>query len=235
VDYTTTNSSSPTTTKPEPDIYWKAKFKDEGIVKILPEAPLWGVEKELCRRDKQMWDAVKRPPPTGMPKSSTKPKRNKPVRPVSGEFNSGRLHVGGRRGSFIDTSNEKYAARRSTGGGLEKNELRIRPRSKSRPRSVEFERESVIREEMPHRGQKDKTWWEGVAEGIGMKSVEVDRREEKREERREKENIRFEDEGYGTREKERDTVRGSRIKDERRSSKVYDGVNRSPRRSSMRV
>jgi hypothetical protein len=111
------------------------------------------------------------------------------------------------------------------GAGLEKSEMRTRARSKSRPRSVEFERESVVRDEMPHKRQKDKAWWEGMAEGMGMKAVEPDKRE--------KDNFRFEDEGYVTREK--DTGRGPRYRDERRSSKVEYGGMRSPRRSSMRV
>jgi osmotically-inducible protein OsmY len=140
-------------------------------------------------------------------------------------MNNGRLHVGGRRGSFIDTTAEKQHGRRSTGTGLgmEKSEMRSRARSKSRARSVEYERESVLRGEMPHRRQKDKAWWEGMAEGMGMKSGDADRRE--------KDNIRFEDEGYVT----RDTGRSPKFKDDRRSSRVDNGGTRSPRRSSMRV
>lgn len=36
-------------------------------------------------------------------------------------------------------------------------------RSKSRARSASFdERESEIRESMPHRREKDRAWWEGM-------------------------------------------------------------------------
>lgn len=218
VDYSTSHSNphtTPATTKPEPDIYWKYKFKDGDAVKIMPEAPLWGVEKELCRRDKETWEMVKRPPATGT-SSSSKPKRRKSVRPASADMSGGRgaNGGGGTRRSFVDDGHG-HATRRSV---AEKSEFRgSRARSKSRARSLEFERESVIRGEMPHRRQKDKAWWEGVAEGMGMRSGDADRME--------KENGRW---GDGERDRDR-YVEG------RRGSRVGNDGVRSPRRSSMRV
>lgn len=44
-------------------------------------------------------------------------------------------------------------------------EKRAKPgRDRSRARSVEFDRETDIRESMPHRREKDKTWWEDKRE-----------------------------------------------------------------------
>lgn len=135
-----------TTRSADPDIHWRLKVRDSDAVKILPEAPLWGVELELCRRDPRTYDYVRRPPATGAAAS----KRRKSARPSSAD-------MGPARRSFAD---EGRGERRSSARVLQKKE---RVRSRSRPRSAEVldERESVLRENMPHRREKDRAWWEG--------------------------------------------------------------------------
>lgn len=184
-------------------------------MKILPEAPLWGIEKELCRRDPDTYDYVMRPPATGVKKPSRK------ARPGSaaGEAKR-RSFVGGdeKRRSFVGEVDGKRRSFTEPGGGLgrsatgrdknrssvvveekrkERRKDREREKEKSRPltggggggggamsglgaesrlggesrvsgvgrrsRAGSFEeRSTVVREEMPHRRERGKAWWEGV-------------------------------------------------------------------------
>ncbi|KAF2712508.1 hypothetical protein K504DRAFT_371987 [Pleomassaria siparia CBS 279.74] len=228
VDYSTSHSNpntTPTTAKPEPDIYWKCKFKDTDAVKVLPEAPLWRLERELCRRDREMWDAVKRPPATGNSAARAAQKRRKNVRPLSADMTNGhnghaRANNNNNRRSFVEETTTPHAARRST-MVAEKSETRTM-RNRSRARSAEFERESVVRENMPHRRQKDKAWWEGVAENMGIKEKDKDRYDDV---------VEFEREKVRDVEKVRSSGKSPRFADERGGG----GGGRSPRRSSMRV
>lgn len=49
----------------KPDVYWKAKFRDNNVsTRILPEAPLWEFERALLRLSPDMEDEVLHPPPT---------------------------------------------------------------------------------------------------------------------------------------------------------------------------
>jgi hypothetical protein len=168
VDYGVQSSKSG-----DPDIFWKFKgsSKEVGAVKVLPEAPLWRLERELARRDPKTYDYVKRPPATG---TGTKKRRDK-GRPVSADFSNGRVRGGGgggsRRGSFIE-DRDGAADLRSPKGGRRSFIEDGRVRSKSRARSMD--RETEVRETMPHRRAKDKTWWEGesLADG-GRGSVRV--------------------------------------------------------------
>ncbi|KAF2665387.1 hypothetical protein BT63DRAFT_377602 [Microthyrium microscopicum] len=47
-----------------PEIYWRARFRDDGGPRELPESPLWEAERELLAMDPRMEDEVLRPPPT---------------------------------------------------------------------------------------------------------------------------------------------------------------------------
>ncbi|KAL5403666.1 hypothetical protein PMIN03_009701 [Paraphaeosphaeria minitans] len=147
----------------DPDVHWRLKWKDPLAVKILPEAPLWGIEKELCRRDPETYDYAKRPPATK--------KERKKARPVSASMAGPAVGRSSRR-SFTEPAAGVGVGRSST--VVEK-----KGRSKSRVRTAEYERggtvggarsragsfddrSSVVRENMPHRREKDKTWWEGA-------------------------------------------------------------------------
>jgi hypothetical protein len=49
----------------KPDIFWKARFSDRNVTtRLLPESPVWDVEKKLLRLDPDMEQEVLRPPPT---------------------------------------------------------------------------------------------------------------------------------------------------------------------------
>lgn len=48
-----------------PEVYWKARFRDSNVTtRVLPESPLWGVERKLLGLDPEMEEEVMRPPPT---------------------------------------------------------------------------------------------------------------------------------------------------------------------------
>ncbi|KAF2843357.1 hypothetical protein M501DRAFT_925408 [Patellaria atrata CBS 101060] len=49
----------------DPDIYWRARFPEKRVsTRVLPETPLWDVERRLLSRDPEMMDYVMFPPPT---------------------------------------------------------------------------------------------------------------------------------------------------------------------------
>lgn len=51
--------------KPKPNIYWRARFADENVsTRILPEAPMWGIERKLLGLDRETEEYVLDPPPT---------------------------------------------------------------------------------------------------------------------------------------------------------------------------
>lgn len=144
----------------DPEVYWKIKWRDTAAVKVLPEAPLWRLERELARKDPKIYDYYKRPPAT----QTTKKSRRAP-RPLSADMGSRVASTLaspkkiGRRETFSPRSTfpaEDRGARRSSGMVAEK-------RTRSRARSASFDdRETEIREEMPHRREKDRAWWEGM-------------------------------------------------------------------------
>jgi hypothetical protein len=134
-------------------------------VKVLPEAPLWRLERELAKRDPATYDYIKKPPAT----TSTRSKR-RTARPLSADFSASK--VGGGLASPTSTRKTRRDtfSPRSTfpaedrGPPPRRSNTKVeRPRSRSRARSVEFasDRETDIRESMPHRREKDKAWWEG--------------------------------------------------------------------------
>jgi hypothetical protein len=166
-------STSPHQSTTDPQIYWRVRSRDSPAVTRLPEAPLWRLERELARRDPDTYDYIKRPPPT-----ITKKRRS--VRPMTADPGAPPMSSnGGGGGGAPSTMSRRRASTfspRSTfgtdvGGGDERagrrstaglqHEPRVRARSKSRARSVDWDRETEIRENMPHRKEKDKAWWEG--------------------------------------------------------------------------
>lgn len=158
VDYGPNDASRST----DPDIHWRLKFRDPSAVKILPEAPLWGIEKELARRDPETYDYIKRPPATG---TSSKKKKSRPVSMGGADF----AKFGeGKRRSFVEGEGGARGTRGSSGfverRASERSRERSRgpPTARTRSRVGSFdERETVIRESMPHRGDKNRAWWEG--------------------------------------------------------------------------
>ncbi|KAF2111795.1 hypothetical protein BDV96DRAFT_466860, partial [Lophiotrema nucula] len=70
----------------DPDVHWKIREKGTDAVKVLPEAPLWRLERELCRRDPERYDFVKRPPATGRSSNTRSEKKRRSQRPVSANF-----------------------------------------------------------------------------------------------------------------------------------------------------
>ncbi|KAF2021550.1 hypothetical protein BU24DRAFT_22468 [Aaosphaeria arxii CBS 175.79] len=161
VDYGTQNTKSG-----DPDVFWKLKFRDEAAVKVLPEAPLWRLERELAKKDPDTYHYVRRPPATGQ-------KRRK-QRPVSaGIVGNGKLSSGTRRSHVADDLGPRGSTRRSFVADDDRRASRrsyIEPseatmkRTRSRSRAASMDRETDIRENMPHRRPKDKTWWDGVSQ-----------------------------------------------------------------------
>ncbi|KAF2500618.1 hypothetical protein BU16DRAFT_502560 [Lophium mytilinum] len=55
----------------EVDVFWKLKNRDRKVsTRVLPEAPLWKLERELAMTDPKTYDYVIRPPPTGAKRKS---------------------------------------------------------------------------------------------------------------------------------------------------------------------
>lgn len=141
------------------EVKWKIRSRDTNGVRELPEAPLWRRERELIRKDPRTYDYYRRPPAT----ASTKKSRRAP-RPQEGEFGSRDLASPsprkGRRDTFSPRSTfpaEDRGPRRSSAM------IESAKRSRSRARSASFDGgETEIRENMPHRREKDRAWWEGM-------------------------------------------------------------------------
>ena len=50
----------------EPTVVWKARFPERNVsTRVLPESPLWELERELCALDPRTYDYVLKPPSTG--------------------------------------------------------------------------------------------------------------------------------------------------------------------------
>ncbi|KAK8192759.1 hypothetical protein M8818_007931 [Zalaria obscura] len=57
--------------KPTPDVFWRLKTKEKNVsARILPESPLWPLERELLDEDPDTADYVMRPSPTGRERRS---------------------------------------------------------------------------------------------------------------------------------------------------------------------
>lgn len=164
-----------------PDIFWKLRFRDDDAVKILPEAPLWRLERELCMRDARTWEYVRRPPATGIGKEGRGSRRGGAgQRPVSVALDgSERRREGGGgqpRRSFMENGGSRHSPRLGPGdgrksfpadGGRDRERERERRREhRSRSRAMSMDRETEFRESMPHRRAKDRTWWDAEEEEI---------------------------------------------------------------------
>lgn len=148
----------------DPEIYWRIKWRDTDAVKILPEAPLWRLERELARKDPDTYEYVKRPPATKVRDS-----KRRSQRPMSADMSSRAPTTSGastlskrRRDTMTPRStfplDEKAEARSSRRRSV----VEKSGRARSRPRTSVYDGgETEIREEMPHRREKDKAWWEG--------------------------------------------------------------------------
>jgi hypothetical protein len=144
-------------------VYWKIRSRDTTGVRTLPEAPLWRLERELARKDPRIYDYYKRPPATASTKKSRRAQR-----PLSVDLSGSRVPSTvlsprksvSKRETFSPRSTTFQAEplpRRSSG--------MVDPpkRARSRARSASFDdRETEIRETMPHRREKDRAWWEGM-------------------------------------------------------------------------
>lgn len=59
--------------KGRPNVYWRARFRSDNVsTRILPESPLWDLEKELLALDPETEDWVLHPPPTRKSRRSEK-------------------------------------------------------------------------------------------------------------------------------------------------------------------
>jgi hypothetical protein len=140
-------------------------------VRILPEAPLWRLERELARRDPKTYDYYKRPPATKSGKMSRRSARPaSPGAPMSPRGPprgpEGALSPRKRRGNEPLSPRQTFPVddrpMRRSSARVDGKKERERVRSRSRARSASFDdRETEIRETMPHKREKDKAWWEG--------------------------------------------------------------------------
>ncbi|OCK80044.1 hypothetical protein K432DRAFT_416937 [Lepidopterella palustris CBS 459.81] len=49
----------------DPEVYWKARFKDMNVTtRVLPESPLWRLERQLAETDPETFEYIKKPPPS---------------------------------------------------------------------------------------------------------------------------------------------------------------------------
>ncbi|EON65273.1 hypothetical protein W97_04511 [Coniosporium apollinis CBS 100218] len=59
----------------QPNIYWRARFREQNVsTRVLPESPLWRLERELAQRDPETYEYVLYPP-------ETRPERGAPPPP----------------------------------------------------------------------------------------------------------------------------------------------------------
>lgn len=157
----------------DPEIYWRIKFRDTDAVKILPEAPLWRLERELARKDPDTYHYIKSPPPT-----KTRDSKRRSQRPMSASAAdmSSRAPTTPGGASIVSKQRRRDTIRepmtpRSTFPMDEKADARStrrrsvverNGRARSRPRTSVYDGgETEIRETMPHRNPKDKAWWDG--------------------------------------------------------------------------
>ena len=149
----------------DPEIYWRIKWRDTDAVKILSESPLWRLERELARKDPDTYDYIKRPPAT-----KTRDSKRRSQRPMSVDMSSRAPTTPGaastmskrRRDTMTPRSTFPTDEKRDARSSRRKSVVERNGRSRSRPRTSVYDGgETEIREEMPHRREKDKAWWEG--------------------------------------------------------------------------
>ncbi|KAH6616619.1 hypothetical protein C7974DRAFT_48325 [Boeremia exigua] len=149
----------------DPEIYWRIKWRDSDAVKILPEAPLWRLERELARKDPDTYDYIKRPPSTKVRDSKRRSQRpmsagvssRAPTTPGGASVASKR-----RRDTMTPRSTFPLDEKVDVRPPRRKSVVERNVRARSRPRTSVYDGgETEIRETMPHRNEKDKAWWEG--------------------------------------------------------------------------
>lgn len=149
----------------DPEIHWRIKWKDTDAVKILPEAPLWRLERELARKDPDTYDYIKRPPPT-----KTRDSKRRSQRPMSADASTrppttpGATSVASKRRRDTMTPRSTFPLDEKTDARSSRRRSVVERsgRARSRPRTSVYDGgETEIRETMPHRGEKNKAWWEG--------------------------------------------------------------------------
>ncbi|KAF2871862.1 hypothetical protein BDV95DRAFT_628361 [Massariosphaeria phaeospora] len=249
------------TTSADPDIFWKLKSKDGDGVRTLREAPLWRLERELCRKDPKAYAYVKRPPATGSASASAgsgggAAKRRRSARPVSASahFDAGappargvgsrrisadaeRLGAGtgvGRR-SFVDPRREpgRRSAGRASAGGATARDLEARRSVREVPRRVPSRSRSRSRpRSVGFRDEVEEEDDEDEYDSEDRGDGETEIREGMPHRRR-KDKAWWEGRGGDGFERggERERERGG----ERERERERGGGGRSPRRSSMRV
>ena len=85
VEYTPEDEATGHERPPKPNVYWKARFADENVsTRVLPEAPLWGIERALLDMDPKTEEYVFEPPET----------RNKRVRRKKGRAPGNNRNMG---------------------------------------------------------------------------------------------------------------------------------------------
>lgn len=101
----------------EPIVVWKARSSERNVsTRVLPESPLWKLERELCAVDPRTYDYVLKPPPTGGRRH-----RDRMSRAVSVERGSRARSVGKERVDEMD-------GRRSRARSLERGSGIMTPR-----------------------------------------------------------------------------------------------------------
>ena len=92
--------------RPKPNIYWRARFGDEHVsTRVLPEAPLWGIERKLLDMDRETEEYVLFPPPTKSGKGNEGGERKS--RRSSRMIDSGNNMDGNNRGSRDDRKGKR--------------------------------------------------------------------------------------------------------------------------------
>jgi hypothetical protein len=149
----------------DPEVSWRIKWRDSDAVRVLPEAPLWRLERELARKDPDTYDYIKRPPATKVRDS-----KRRSQRPMSADMSSRAPTTPGaassvsrrRRETMTPRSTFPLDEKADARSGRRKSVVERNGRARSRPRTSVYDGgETEIREEMPHRREKDKAWWEG--------------------------------------------------------------------------
>lgn len=115
-------------TRPKPNIYWRARFEDPNVsTMVLPEAPLWAMERRLLRMDPKTEEYVLYPPETKGGRGRTEKegrgqRRMQEERKLDAEERKirRRSHIEGEASSIIDDRrsdrDDRRSRRRSTLG-----------------------------------------------------------------------------------------------------------------------
>jgi hypothetical protein len=74
------DNDSATSSSRAPTVFWKARFRNKNVTtRMLPEAPLFRLERELAARDPETYDYVVQPPPQKRKGGGRKKRRSMPA------------------------------------------------------------------------------------------------------------------------------------------------------------